>query len=168
TAGAESTKTQGEDVGGLIGPARWVSGTAAGFHDFRRYPLDRPNLAGAAHCHGGARAAASGTAARHCEARIHVALAELPAHDDGSAHAPWPTRGRGIGRARNERQETAEGGHGRDSRPHRWGAAVHRGADQDGAGKRAVAGTGWPICSRTSAAVFGDPDDVARVADGAS
>jgi len=73
----------------------------------------------------GARAAASGTAARHCEARIHVALAELPAHDDDPAHTPWPTRGRGIGREGDERQETTEGGHGRDSRSHRWRASVH-------------------------------------------
>ena len=73
----------------------------------------------------GARAAASGTAARHCEARIHVALAELPAHDDDPAPPPWPTRGRGIGREGDERQETTEGGHGRDSRSHRWRASVH-------------------------------------------
>src|SRR5262249_46263210 len=113
-------------------------------------------------------AAASGTAAHYYQVRIHAALAELPAYDDDPAHASRPTRRCGIGRAGDKRQETAEGGDGRDSRSHRWRAFVHRGADQEGAGKRAVAGTGWPICSRTSAAVFGDPDNVARFADGAS
>ena len=90
------------------------------------------------------------------------------AHDDDPAHTPWPTRRRGIGRAGDGRQDTAEGGDGRDSRSHRWRASVHRGTDQDGAGKRTVAGTGWALCSRASAAAFGDPDNVARVADGAS
>jgi len=86
TAGAESAETQGEDVCGAVSSARWLGGTTAGFHHFRRYPLDRPNLAGAARRHSGARAAASGTAAHHFQVRIHAALAELPAHDDDPAH----------------------------------------------------------------------------------
>ena len=125
TTGAESTETQGEDVGGIIGSARGVGGTAAGFHDFRRYPLDRSNLAGAARRHSGARAAASGAAARHCETGIHAALAELLPHDDDPARTPWPTRRCGIGRAGDGRQDAAEGGDGRDSRSHRWCAYVH-------------------------------------------
>ena len=47
------------------------------------------------------------------------------AHDDDPAHTPWPTRRRGIGRAGDGRQDTAEGGDGRDSRSHRWRASVH-------------------------------------------
>ena len=90
------------------------------------------------------------------------------AHDDDPARTPWPTRRRGIGRAGDGRQDAAEGGDGRDSRSHRWRAYVHRGTDQDGVGKRAVAGTGWALCARASAAAFGDPDNVARVVDGAS
>ena len=39
----------------------------------------------------GARTAASGTAACHCEARIHVALAELPAHDNAPARTSGTT-----------------------------------------------------------------------------
>ena len=38
-------KAQREDLGGFIGSARWVGGTAAGFHYFRRCPLDRPDIA---------------------------------------------------------------------------------------------------------------------------
>ena len=53
----------------------WQVLRTAGFRDFRRYPLDRTNLAGAAHCHSGACAADSGIAPRHCEAGIHVAMA---------------------------------------------------------------------------------------------
>ena len=82
----------------------WQVLRTAGFRDFRRYPLDRTNLAGAAHYHCGARAAASGTAAHHCQIRIHSALAELSAYDDDLAHASRSPRGRGIGRVRCRRR----------------------------------------------------------------
>ena len=42
------------------------------FHNVRRCTLDRPNLFGIARRHSGARAAASGTAARHRQGRIHT------------------------------------------------------------------------------------------------
>ena len=45
TAGVGSAKTQREDIRGVIGSARWVGSTAAGFNHYRRCPMDRPNLA---------------------------------------------------------------------------------------------------------------------------
>ena len=43
-----------------------------------------------------------------------------------------------------------------------------RGADQDGARNRAIAGAGRPLRARPTAAVDGDSDDIARIADGAA
>ena len=121
---AQSTERQGKDAGGTIGAARRAGGTTAGLHHFRRHPMDRSDLAGTARCDRGACAAASCPAAHHYQARIHAALAELSARDDDLAHAPRPTRRRGLGRAGNGRQGTAEGGDGRDSCAHRWRASV--------------------------------------------
>jgi class 3 adenylate cyclase len=125
----------------FAGSDRGAGCTAPAVHDFRGCPLDRPNLAGAACRSGGACAQASGLVARHRQAGIYAALAEVPAHHQLRPHAPCPQRRRGIDRASSGRQETAEGGDGRNSRPNRWHPHFHRGADQDAAGRRDIAGT---------------------------
>ena len=50
----------------------------------------------------------------------------------------------------------------------RWGAAVRRGVDQDGAGVRPAPGAGGPLCADRAAAPPGDSDHAPRLADGAA
>src|SRR6516225_2534617 len=104
----------------------------------------------------------------HREAGVHAALAGSCACDDASADAPESACRVGNHRADRGRQDASRGGDEPDPRPHRWGTSVPRGADQDGARRRAAAGARRPLCARPSAAGACDSDDVARLADGAA
>jgi len=59
-----------------------------------------------------------------------------------------------------------EEGTGPNPRPYRWRAPVRRGTDQDGARNRAFTGTGRSLRPQPSAALDGNSDDIARIANG--
>ena len=112
---------------------------------------------------------ASGAAARHCEARIHAALARITPH---MTTIPLTRLGRRDGAALIERVT------GGKTLPKEVMDEIL--ARTDGVPmfieeltktvleSQTVAGAGRALCARASAAAFGDPDDIARVADGAS
>ena len=129
----------------------------AGADGVRGRPLDRPDLARAPGSDRRPGAPAAGAAGDHLSSGISAALGRsLPRHDFG-AQSARRTRRRGAGAKAGRQCRAHPRYRRRDRRAHRRGAAVCRGVDQGGAGKRRA---GRPGCR-------GAGDDIACRAVGA-
>src|SRR5262249_55330149 len=104
---------------------------------------------------------------RHCQTAIFGTLAKLPAPHSDHPHTPLATRRRRIGTWSYGGQNTSERSDGPDPRSHRRCAFVHRGTNEDGAGRRVVARAERGIRGGGPSTAIGDSDDVAGITDGA-
>ena len=78
-------------------------------------------------------------AAGNGAAGVHAALAWPPAHLNALSEPSRPIRRRGTYCGHHQGQAPPARNARSDHRPNRWRATVHRGVDQDGAGKRVAA-----------------------------
>src|SRR5262249_19625208 len=113
-------------------------------------------------------AAVADVVTRHCQTAIFGTLAKLPPPHNDRPHTPLATRRRCIGTWGHGGQNTSERSDGPDPRSHRWCASVHRGTNEDGAGRRVVARAEGGIRAGRPSTAISDSDDVAGIVDGAS
>src|SRR5215472_16024461 len=115
----------------------------------------------------GARAAATGVVTHHCQTAVFGTLAKLPAPYNYRPHTTLATRRRSIATWCYGRQNTSERSDGPDPRSHRRRAFVHRGTNEDGAGRPIIARMEQGIRVGRPFTAIGDSHDVAGITDSA-